>query len=132
LTHLVAGTTSGDVVPGHYQFILGGVDIPSLLLERETSKTSFLGLRSQQLLGEHLQFAQVGVQFELTRRMFGILRANAGNTFDEWEVDFSDDRFESGVGATLGLTTPIGPVELTGAYGSIDEFQSYLSVGLKF
>lgn len=129
---VVAGTTSGDDPPPHYQFILGGIDTPTLLLERDLSKTSFVGLRSQELLGRHAQFAQVGIQFGLTEKLLLLLRANAGNTFDKWDLDLSSERFESGVGATLGLLSPFGPVALSGTYGSTDDFISYFSFGRTF
>ncbi len=129
---VAGGTTTGGALPVHGQFILGGVDTPALLLERESTPISFLGLRHQQLYGEHFQFAQVGAQVGIGPKAVFLLRANAGNTFGEWEFDFSRDRFETGAGVTLGLLTPLGPIELTGSYGSADDFLGYLNIGPKF
>ena len=127
-----AGTTTGDDVPTHFNFILGGVDTPALLFERKMTAISFYGLHRQQRVGTHLQFAQLGAQYEIGSQVVLQLMANAGNTFDEWELDFSEDRFETGAGITVGVYTPLGPIQLTGMYGSADQYLGYLNIGMKF
>ena len=131
-TQLILGTTDGDNLPAHYNFILGGLNTAVLFLEREMTRIAAVGLKSQELVGRHIQFLQAGLQYELSTNLFMLLRANAGNTFEDWEFDFSSDRFESGVGLTLGLATPIGPVELSAMHGSRHNFVSHLNIGMKF
>jgi outer membrane protein assembly factor BamA len=132
LGHLVAGTLTGDEPPVHYAFFLGGMDLPVLLLERRLSRVSFLGLNGRELAGRHIQFAQAGVQIEASHRMFFTLRANAGAAYDGETFDVQGQRYENGAGLTLGLRTPLGPLEITGAYGSREEFIGHLSFGMKF
>jgi len=132
LGQVMAGTSTGDDVPAHYLFTLGGVDIPVLLLERQMTRISFLGLHARQLLGQHTQFAQAGLQFQTSRRTLVLLRGNAGTAFFGSSFDFRDRSYEHGYGVTLGVMTPLGPLELTGSYGSAEELIGHLSVGMKF
>ena len=129
---IAGGTTTGDAMPAHDRFSLGGIETPALLLERASSRITFLGLRYQQLYGEHFQFAQAGVQGQFGSNVVLLLRANAGNTFDAWKLELSADRFETGAGATMGLLTPFGPVALTGSYGSADDLLFHLDIGMRF
>jgi len=132
-TEVVLGSTDGDGLPAHYMFILGGIDTPVLLLERERTRVSFAGLKSQELFGEHVQSFHIGLQYEFANNAYLVARANAGNTFDDWEWDFFEsDRYKTGVGLTLGLDTPFGPFELTAMHGSGDNFNTHLNVGMKF
>lgn len=129
---VACGTSTGEDFPPHYQFTLGGVDTPALLIERETTRISFLGLHHQQLYGEHFQFVQAGAQMQIGSGVMLMLRANTGNTFDKWDIDLTRNRFKTGAGATLGLITPFGPIEVTGSYGSAGDILGYLNVGMKF
>ncbi len=132
-TEVVLGSTDGNGLPAHYMFILGGMDTPVMLLERERTRVSFVGLKSQELFGEHLQSFHIGLQYEFANNAYLVARANAGNTFDDWEWDFFEgDRYESGVGLTLGLDSLFGPFELTAMHGSKHDFSTYLNVGMKF
>ena len=130
---VVLGTSNGDGLPAHYPFILGGLDTPALLLERELTRISFVGLESQELFGKHLQSFHLALQYEFANNAFLVARANAGNVFDEWDFDiFENDRYESGIGLTLGLITPFGPFEISAMHGSRHDFITHLNVGLKF
>ena len=133
VAEVAAGTTTGNSdLPAHYRFILGGIDTPALFLERDDSRTSFLGLRSQELIGRHAQFAQLGLQWSATDRLLFLFRGNVGNTFEEWNRTMALDQFETGAGATIGWLTPIGPFSFTGMYGSSDSYRSYFSFGHAF
>ncbi|MCP4572900.1 MAG: hypothetical protein GY838_11155 [bacterium] len=132
LGHAVAGMSFGDAMPDHYRFLLGGVDIPALLLERRMTRVSFLGLHAQQINGRQAQFAQAGLQIEVGRRLFLIVRGNVGIAYEGTRFGLHDRGYLHGYGVTLGLLTPLGPVELTGAYGSNEELMGHLSVGMKF
>lgn len=130
---MVLGTSNGDGLPAHYPFILGGLDTPALLLEREATRISFVGLESQELFGKHLQSFHLALQYEFASKAFLVVRANAGNVFDEWDFDiFESDRYESGIGLTLGLMLPFGPFEISVMRGSRHDFITHLNVGFKF
>lgn len=129
---LAAGATRGGGAPAHTRFSLGGVDSPALLLQRDTTRLTFLGLRRNQLLGRQFQFAQLGVQGQLTSRLVVLLQGNAGNVFDDWKLDLSARRFETGAGLTVGYLTPFGPLATTWSYGSVGDLLWHLSAGMRF
>ena len=128
---MLAGKTGGDLPP-HYQFFLGGVDAPTMYADADLSAISFVGLRAGELIGPYAQFAQLGLQAEVFPKAFVIVRANAGNTFEAWRLDFSPNRFKAGLGLTLGADTVIGPVEWSLMRGSGHDFLSHLNIGFKF
>ncbi len=126
------GTSTGAELPAHYQFILGGINTPALFLDKDMTRISFLGLKPQELSGPHAQFFQIGLQYELLPRIFLQFRANAGNRFDDFTLDFSSDRFLYGLGVTLGAATAFGPVEFTIMGGSRHDVLTHLNLGYKF
>jgi hypothetical protein len=72
-----------------------------------------MGLRYQELNGNFIQFAQLGFQTEFWPNIFLLLRANIGNAFEQWETDFSNNSYISGIGITGGTELPLGPLEFT-------------------
>ncbi len=132
LSQLFVGSASGDTIPLPYQFFLGGLATPAAFPYRELSRVSFLGLKLEELRGRAAQFLMLGAQLEVTKHGFVQLRANAGNTFDAWEVDFSSSRFESGLGLTAGAATPLGPVSLSAMTGSRHDLLFQLDLGFRF
>jgi NTE family protein len=132
LSEILLASAFGDSLPPHYQFILGGLNTTALFLEKDATRTSFVGLKPQEVLGEHVQFYQLGLQYEFLPRIFLQFRANAGNRFDSLRLDFSRGRFLYGVGATIGAATPVGPLEFTIMGGSRHRFLTHLSLGYKF
>ncbi len=131
-TEIMLSGKSGADLPPHYEFILGGVDLPAMAFARNFSFISFMGLEYQELKGPFAQFAQIGIQGEITSNLFLILRANSGNVFSEWNSDFSINRFKHGIGLTLGYLSVMGPVELTFMSGSGHKFLSHFNLGFKF
>jgi NTE family protein len=132
LTQLFMGSAGGDSIPLPYQFFLGGLEAPAVSQYPGVSRVSFLGMRYQELRGRAAQFLMLGAQLELKGTAYVLLRANAGNAFDEWEVDLSSERFESGIGLTIGASTIGGPLSLTLATGSRHDFLATLSLGFTF
>jgi NTE family protein len=125
-------TAFGDSLPPQYQFTLGGLNTPVLFFEKDLSRVSFVGLKPQELLGEHLQFYQLGLQYEFLPRIFLQFCANAGNRFDSRRPDFWNKTFLYGAGFTVGATTPIGPVEFTVMSGSRHDLLTHLNIGYRF
>jgi len=127
-----AGLTTGSEVPLQKRFILGGMDTPALLLEKGASNLTFVGYKSQELLGENLQFLQLGLQVELIPDVFVLGRINAGNVFDDFRIDFNPHRFKFGAGLTLGALTPLGPVEFSLMSSRRHPVMTHLNIGFKF
>ena len=119
LSRFQVGAISGKNIPLTYKFFLGGVD-------------SFLGLKYQERMGDFLQAALIGIQFEPWLNRFILLRWNIGNTSDRWKNLFIRNRAITGFGATAGLSTPLGPIELTMMGGSWNNFMVYFNIGYKF
>ncbi len=113
------GAAHGDTIPLNYKFFLGGAD-------------SFDGLKYQERAGNYLQAVQAGVQFEVMPKRFLQFRANFGNTSDTWKNLFIHGRAITGIGATAGAITPIGPIELTLMGGSWHRLLVYVNLGYKF
>ncbi len=119
LGSLLAGNTRFSDLPLHYNFTLGGSEL-------------FSGFYPGQLIGPAVQAVQIGLQYEFQLQRFLIVRLNTGNTFSRWPWNISRQRYESGVGITLGAGTPIGPIEFTAMSGSLNRFLTYVSIGFKF
>lgn len=97
------------------------------------TRVSFVGLKSQELFGPNLQSFQIAFQYEFADKAFLVARVNAGNTFNDWDFDvFENDRYETGLGLTLGVDTLFGPFELTASHSSLHDFITHLNIGLKF
>lgn len=119
LSRFQLGATAGSKIPLTYKFIIGGTD-------------SFLGLKYQERCGNYLQAVQLGLQLEPWSKRFILLRWNIGNTSDRWKNLLIKNRAITGFGATAGVATPIGPVELTMMGGSWHQFMVYFNLGYKF
>ncbi len=119
LGNLFIGAMRQTELPLHYNFFLGDTEL-------------FTGFHPQQLRGPAVQAIQVGFQYEWQFQRFIILRMNTGNTFARWPWNIHKQRYESGVGLTLGAATPIGPVEFTAMSSSLNRFLTYVSIGFKF
>ncbi|MCB9508557.1 MAG: patatin-like phospholipase family protein [Deferribacteres bacterium] len=119
LSRLYFGGISSDALPVHERFFLGGVE-------------SFLGLRPQELSGTHVQFLQLGLQWELLKRRYIILRWNAGNIFDSWRFRLARDPYFSGFGLTFGMPTRIGPIDYTISFSNRHSNIAHLNIGYHF
>ena len=114
LAHLTLGTTLGARVPLHYQFYMGGATQGSaaafgLLEERHFQ---LYGYSPQAFPGRTIHLGLLGLQYQLTRSAFVLVRWNAGRTGDDNFVDLFHSPFQKGIGVSGGLQTPVGPVEL--------------------
>jgi NTE family protein len=99
------GASTGDDIPPHYRFFLGGAVPYYMLPDRQLP---FLGLRLQERSGRYAQVAGAGLQARLPASVFVQLLWNAGTTLDAWE--FAPDTWTHGVGAVAGWRTPFGTV----------------------
>lgn len=119
LMRVQLGSASKSDLPLHYNFFLGGPD-------------SFVGYKAQELANKNVQALQLGVQYEIMPHRYLILRWNAGNTLNRWQLQFDKRRFATGTGLTLGAPSVIGPIELTMMSSSRHNFLTHLTIGYKF
>jgi len=108
---LWAGATvgaSGGEPPPYYQFFLGGANTYYVFPDRDIS---FVGLRTQQRRGRHVQKAELGAQWELWPDVFARVRWNAGTVLDRWSFDPAS--YVDGMGVELGAKTFAGRLSLS-------------------
>jgi NTE family protein len=120
----IAGAAHGSDLPVHRGFFLGGT-IPSPAFP-ETQPT-FWGLKPNERSGRAVQVARASVQKEIFSDVYGTVGVNVGNAFDGWK--YRDADYIAGWAASLGMATPIGPVELTASGRRLDRWPR-LSVSL--
>ncbi|MFZ5515877.1 MAG: patatin-like phospholipase family protein [Candidatus Zhuqueibacterota bacterium] len=119
MTRIQLGTTIASDLPISYTFFIGGAD-------------SFVGYKYRERLAKHMQALYLGLQYEMQPRRFLQLHANIGNSTNIRSDLFDRNRFISGIGASFGVATPIGPLEFT-VMGSEDyNFMTYFNIGYKF
>jgi NTE family protein len=120
----LAGTSRGDDLPVHRVFFLGGT-LPSPAFPE--TQPIFWGLKPNERSGRAVQVVRVSVQREILSDVYGIAGVNVGSTLDRWRIRSSD--YIAGWGASLGMVTPIGPIELTASGRRLDHWPR-LSVSL--
>lgn len=128
ITCVFLGTSGGDV-PFHYQYMLGGVDLPMTFLG---DPTAFYGFRPYEFMGKNAQYAQLGLQYEIFPKKYIVLNGNGGNTFSQWETNFDPERYFYGGAVTFGMDTRLGPVEFTVMSSKRRNFLTYINIGFKF
>jgi NTE family protein len=99
---------SGGAPPPHYQFFLGGANASYIFPDRDIA---FVGLRTQERRGRHVQKAELGAQWELAPDVFARVRWNAGTVLNRWSFDPA--RYVDGAGVELGAKTFAGRVSLS-------------------
>lgn len=120
----VAGVARGDDLPVHRVFFLGGT-IPAPAFPE--TQPIFWGLKPNERSGRAVQVVRVSVQREILSDVYGIVGVNVGSALDRWRVRSSE--YIAGWAASLGMATPIGPVELTASGRRLDQWPR-LSVSL--
>jgi hypothetical protein len=120
----IAGVSRGSDLPVHRVFFLGGT-IPSPAFPE--TQPIFWGLKPNERSGRAVQVLRVSLQKEIVNEVYGTVGFNVGNTLDRWRIRSSDHI--AGWGASLGMATPIGPVELTASGRRLDDWPR-LSVSL--
>jgi len=119
MTRVQLGTTIASDLPITYTFFIGGAD-------------SFVGYKYRERSAKHMQALYLGVQYEVQPRRFLQLHANIGNSTNVRNDLFDKHRLISGIGATFGVATPIGPLEFTVMGSREYNFMTYFNIGYKF
>jgi NTE family protein len=120
----IAGATRGNDIPVHRAFFLGGA-LPSPAFPE--TQPIFWGLKPQERTGRAVQIFRVSAQREILSDVYGTIGVNVGNALERWRFRSAD--YIAGWGASLGMETPIGPIELTASGRRLDHWPR-LSVSL--
>jgi NTE family protein len=118
-SHALLGLTSSSGTFLSHRFFLGGVD-------------SFAGLNPHELSGAQLLALQLGLQYEVMRGKFVILRGNIGKTSDSRQGLVQRKDHVTGAAVTVGAATRFGPVEFTAMHSDRHWLQLHLNLGYKF
>lgn len=97
------GVTTGNDVPPHYRFYLGGAVPYYMLPDRHLP---FLGLRLQEQSGRYVQVAGAGVQARLPADVFLQLSWNGGSAMEAWALD--PGAWIHGAGVSLAWRSTFG------------------------
>ena len=128
LLSVYIGTSRGEL-PFVYNYALGGIHTPWTLLGLPNS---FMGLKPQQRIGPHTQAAMLGIQYEIVSQLFGQIRYNVGNTFEESKIKIESGRYINGIGLTLGVRILTGRAEVTFSTSEVEDFLTHITVGSAF
>ena len=105
---IFAGTTLGDSIPVHYQFLVGGMGGANL-----RGLIPFVGMDFMQRANKHALVGRMDLQWEMWNDNYLIFRTNIGKVTprltDLWV--WSDVVF--GYGVSFGYKSPIGPMEFS-------------------
>jgi NTE family protein len=106
----IAIGASDGTLPISEKFTLGGWD-------------SFYGLFSEELVGDKVFMGSLGLRFRFFRRWYWTVRYDVGRVWSKLEsIKFKN--LKHGVGSSLALDTPLGPLEF--AYGvATDEWDKF-------
>lgn len=129
LGRIYAGKNIGHHIPLFYQFYLGGINLPDLYSDRIFP---FFGYKTNQLTGNTMQGIMFGGQLKIYNHTYLQLKANIGNTFNHWVWPTKLSGYRYGLGATLGVSTLIGPLSLTVMNSRSHSFMMDLNLGFNF
>ncbi|RMI20094.1 MAG: hypothetical protein D6681_02515 [Calditrichaeota bacterium] len=124
-----SGNASGEEIPLHDRFFLGGMDLPIVFLGKAHDHP---GLRPYERSGMAAQVLFLGAQYEIFRDRFIQIRGSLSNTFSRWPTKIALNRYLYGVGLSVGMATPIGPARFTIMTGSRHRVLTHLGVGFVF
>ncbi len=112
------------------KFVLGGIN--DIIL----NQLPFAGLDVSEIKTGSMASLQFGLQYQLSKKSFIIARANAAlyNFHGTRPENISaKSNLLSGYGLTYGLSSPIGPIEVTVMYSDQDaKVRNYINLGFTF
>jgi NTE family protein len=124
------GLIQGGGAPLHYEFFVGGIN--SYVVFQGERTYSFYGYRPQELSGPNAFAAGLNVQIETKPGWYIILTGNAGNAAPNRDDLLDESTIRSGGAATLGVGTPVGPLELSLIYSHRNHAGAFVSAGFVF
>jgi NTE family protein len=102
---LFGGIVSGDTIPYQYNFWFGGQTAMT-----EFGNIPFAGYKFMEGDAEVMSFYHVDLQYKLLNNLFMSMNANVGARFFNMEDIPHNLHLISGIGATAGIITKIGPL----------------------
>ncbi|MEZ4703101.1 MAG: patatin-like phospholipase family protein [Rhodothermales bacterium] len=108
-SRILLGHVKGRTVPLHYRFYMGGA---SAFRNLDTRQFPLAGFALQELTGQSMHAFSVGAQVNIARDWYLSADWNGARLREEWTWRVVATDFRFGYGLTLGLLSPIGPVEL--------------------
>lgn len=124
-SQLYIGRSTGPDLPPHYYYFMRELD-PWM------GRISFPGYQRRELAGRNVQSVVGGLQFEPFNRKYLEIYGGLGNTFSNFEIDPSQNKYLSGLGIRIGAETIIGPVELSASTSSRNNVQIRFQMGYGF
>ena len=118
---MFGGIVSGDTIPYQYNFWLGGQTAST-----EFGNIPYSGYKFMETGADALMFYHLDLQYNFLENIFASLNVNFGIKSDNMADLFRDFDVISGIGATAGILTKIGPIkgslswspEMSGIVGS--------------
>ena len=121
------GLTLRDVIPPSYSFFLGGI------IRETPSFITFYGLPFLSTPTNNYFLAGLRFQYRIFNRIYFLANGNAAKISQSYKKAFDFNDFIYGYGATIGIDSPIGPLEFTMINGNhLISWISYVNVGFRF
>jgi NTE family protein len=121
-----AGTFGPPVNQAEYFFVGGMTSLGR-------HRVSFLGTRLVQEATPNVAIGQIGLQWELLKATYFQVRGNFGWTGKEINEVFQRGALMTGYGATLGMLTPVGPLEVTVMSSNLESgLAGFFNLGYRF
>jgi NTE family protein len=98
----------GEVIPPQYQMYLGGMTD-----KYGNGLFPFVGLEFMQIAGNHAFAGRLDLQYEVFSNIYATARWNIGFRSEALRYLFFEHKPVNGYGASLGVRTPIGPIEVS-------------------
>ena len=124
------GSARGDLLPVQYHYFVGGACSPFTF--HSPRETNLYGYRRHEFSGRHALVSGVDLQLQPMRYIYLIIHGNAGNAVEQWNTLFRKEDLAFGSALTLGLDTPLGPVEISAANSSKHNIIFFFSGGYRF
>ncbi len=107
---LFAGYTSGQDLPLHYLYYLGGIVYNPVF---ELRQHPFMGYAAQQLRAANMMGLRTELQLRFNKKIYLGGGWNAAHLTDSWTFNLQKQNMRYGYSLSLGATSIIGPIRLS-------------------
>lgn len=127
---IFAGYTSGEEIPLHYHYYLGGLAHNPIF---DLRQHPFMGHSAQELRTTNVMGWRSELQFRLSRKIYLTGGMNMAHLADTWTFNVDQERMKYGYFMSLGATTIIGPIEMAVSTPNFSEgYAVKINVGYYF
>jgi NTE family protein len=127
ISSLYTGISIADSIPDTYQYRIGG-----LTTYYVKNGVPFVGEKLLEHRSRNYAIVRLDFQYEIFRKNFIILNANAGKSASLFENLISGGDKLTGLGISYGYYSLLGPIELTFMKSPNENLMVYLNVGFWF